>query len=44
MFFEQSGFDLSAPCGDMALRGAETGWGYKLARLPGVIAGMTSRS
>lgn len=36
--FDQSGFDLSAPWGDVALQGAETGWGYMLAKLPGVIA------
>jgi uncharacterized protein YndB with AHSA1/START domain len=44
VFFEQSGFDVSAPWGDVALQGAETGWGYMLARLPGVIAGMAARS
>ena len=37
LVFEQSGFDLSAPYGDQALEGAETGWGYMLAKLPGVV-------
>jgi uncharacterized protein YndB with AHSA1/START domain len=37
--FEQSGFDLSQPWGDAALRGAEKGWKRMLDRLDGVIAG-----
>jgi uncharacterized protein YndB with AHSA1/START domain len=43
VFFEQSGFDVSAPWGGAALQGAEVGWGYMLGRLPGVIAGMAAR-
>ena len=43
-FLEQSGFDLSAPSGHAARQGAQTGWGYMLARLAGVIASMAGRS
>jgi uncharacterized protein YndB with AHSA1/START domain len=39
VFFEQSGFDLSQPWGDEALRGAEAGWTRMLERLAGVVAG-----
>ena len=43
VFFEQSGFDLSQPWGDTALRGAEFGWTRMLERLAGVIAGLAAR-
>ncbi len=39
LFFEQSGFDLSQPWGETALRGAEAGWARMLERLAHVLAG-----
>jgi hypothetical protein len=39
LFFEQSGFDLSQPWGDAALRGADVGWTRFFERLAGVVAG-----
>jgi uncharacterized protein YndB with AHSA1/START domain len=39
-FFEQSGFDLSQPWGNAALRGAEVGWERMLTQLGSVIAGV----
>ena len=43
VFFEQSGFDLSQPWGENALRGAEYGWTMMLERLSGVVEGMAAR-
>jgi uncharacterized protein YndB with AHSA1/START domain len=40
--FEHSGFDLSQPWGEPALRGAEFGWKKMLERLLGVVAGPAS--
>lgn len=42
IFFEQSGFDLSQPWGDTALRGAEAGWKRMFERLSGVIVGLAA--
>jgi uncharacterized protein YndB with AHSA1/START domain len=42
LFFEQSGFDLSQPWGDAALRGADAGWTRFLERLAGVVAGLAA--
>lgn len=39
VYFEHSGFDISQPWGDQALRGAEFGWAKMLERLLGVVAG-----
>jgi uncharacterized protein YndB with AHSA1/START domain len=36
LFFEQSGFDMSQPWGQQALKGAEYGWDRMLAALPKV--------
>jgi uncharacterized protein YndB with AHSA1/START domain len=41
-FFEHSGFDLSQPWGEQALRGAEFGWEKMLERLVGVVASPAS--
>lgn len=38
VFFEHSGFDLSHPFGDHALRGAEFGWGKMLKQLTGTAS------
>jgi hypothetical protein len=38
VFFEHSGFDLSQPWGEPALRGAEFGWEKMLERFVGVVA------
>ncbi|HEY8768772.1 MAG TPA: SRPBCC domain-containing protein [Dehalococcoidia bacterium] len=40
LFFEQSGFDISQPWGDQALKGAEYGWSKMLEQLAGVVAGL----
>lgn len=42
VFFEQSGFDLSQPWGDAALRGADAGWARMLAQLVRVTAGLAA--
>jgi uncharacterized protein YndB with AHSA1/START domain len=39
LIFEHSGFDLSQPWGDDAVRGAELGWDVMLGRLPRTIIG-----
>lgn len=39
LFFEHSGFDLSHPWGQQALRGAEFGWAKMLGQLATVVAG-----
>jgi hypothetical protein len=43
VFFEQSGFDLSQPWGDAALRGAEAGWDRMLVRLGSVLASLAAQ-
>jgi hypothetical protein len=43
LIFEQSGFDLSQPWGDAALRGAGLGWAKMLERLSGVLADLAAR-
>jgi hypothetical protein len=40
VFFEHSGFNISQPWGDQALRGAEFGWVQMLERLLGLVAGL----
>jgi uncharacterized protein YndB with AHSA1/START domain len=40
--FEHSGFDLSHPWGDQALRGAELGWAKMLKQLSAVIMGLAA--
>jgi uncharacterized protein YndB with AHSA1/START domain len=42
VFFEHSGFDVSQPWGDQALRGAEFGWARMLGQLPAVVAGLAA--
>jgi uncharacterized protein YndB with AHSA1/START domain len=43
IFFEQSGFDLSQPWGNAALRGAEAGWKRMLDQLAQVVASAAAR-
>src|SRR5258708_32187815 len=38
--FEHSGFDVSQPGVNQALRGAEFGWAKMLWQLPGAVAGL----
>jgi uncharacterized protein YndB with AHSA1/START domain len=38
LFFEHAGFNVSAPHGGQALRGAEYGWGRMLDKLSAVVA------
>jgi uncharacterized protein YndB with AHSA1/START domain len=40
LLFEHSGFDLSQPRGDQALKGAEYGWSKMLGQLAAVVAGL----
>ena len=42
IFFEHSGFDVSQPWGEEALRGAEFGWAKMLKQLPSVVAGLAA--
>jgi len=42
VLFEHSGFDLSQPRGDQALKGAEFGWAKMLGQLPAVVAGLAA--
>lgn len=42
VFFEQSGFDLSQPWGDAALRGADAGWARMHEQLARVIADLAA--
>jgi uncharacterized protein YndB with AHSA1/START domain len=42
VFFEHSGFDVSQPWGEQALRGAEFGWAKMLGKLPAVVAGLAA--
>lgn len=44
LFFEQSGFDLSQPWGDAALKGAKVGWNMMLEALTRVVAGLAPRN
>jgi len=39
LLFEHSGFDLSVPRGEQAVRGAEYGWAKMLKQLADVVAG-----
>src|SRR5262245_4508243 len=39
VLFEHSGFDVSQPGGEQALRGAEVGWGKMVKQLAAVVAG-----
>jgi uncharacterized protein YndB with AHSA1/START domain len=43
VLFEHSGFDVSQPWVDQALRGAEFGWAKMLKQLPAVVAGLAGR-
>ncbi len=40
LFFEHSGFDVSQPWGNQAIKGAEFGWAKMLGQLPAVVAGL----
>lgn len=42
VLLEHSGFDVSQPRGDQALRGAEFGWAKMLKQLRAVVAGLTA--
>jgi len=42
VFFEHSGFDVSQPWVEQALRGAEFGWAKMLKQLPAVVAGLAA--
>jgi uncharacterized protein YndB with AHSA1/START domain len=42
LFFEHSGFDLSHPMGNQALKGAEFGWAKMLGQLAAVVAGQSA--
>ncbi len=42
VFFEQSGFDITQPWGDTALRGAEAGWTRMFKQLAHVVAGLAA--
>lgn len=42
LFFEHSGFDLSQPFGEQALKGAEFGWAKMLQQLATVVAKRTA--
>ena len=42
VLFEHSGFDVSQPWGDQALRGAEFGWAKMLKQLAAVVAGLAA--
>jgi len=42
VLFEHSGFDVSQPWGDQALRGAAFGWAKMLGQLPAVVAGLAA--
>jgi uncharacterized protein YndB with AHSA1/START domain len=42
LFFEHSGFDVSQPWIEQALKGAEFGWAKMLGQLPAVVAGLVA--
>jgi hypothetical protein len=42
LYFEHSGFDVSQPWVEQALRGAEFGWAKMLKQLPAVVAGFAA--
>ena len=44
LFLEHSGFDVSLPWVEQAVRGAEFGWAKMLGQLPAVVAGMAGGS
>jgi len=43
VLFEHSGFDVSQPWVEQALRGAEFGWKKMLGQLPVVVAGLADK-
>ena len=43
VLLEHSGFDVSQPWAEPALRGAEFGWAKMLKQLPAVVAGLAGR-
>jgi uncharacterized protein YndB with AHSA1/START domain len=43
VLLEHSGFDVSQPWAEQALRGAEFGWAKMLKQLPAVVAGLVGR-
>jgi hypothetical protein len=44
VFFEHSGFDVSVPFGEQALKGAEFGWARMLKQLAVVVAGLSAEN
>ena len=42
VLLEHSGFDVSQPWAEQALRGAELGWAKMLKQLPAVVAGLAA--
>ena len=42
VLFEHSGFDVSQPWGEQALRGAEFGWATMLKQFSAVVAGLAA--
>jgi|SRR5579872_1340609 len=44
LFFEHSGFDVSQPWVEQAVRGAEYGWAKMLGQLPTVVARLAAGS
>jgi uncharacterized protein YndB with AHSA1/START domain len=42
VLFEHSGFDVSQPFGEQALKGAEFGWAKMLKQLVAVVAGLAA--
>src|SRR6516162_7967288 len=42
LFFEHSGFDVSQPWADQAIKGAEFGWAKMLKQLTAVVAGLAA--
>ncbi|HVX14749.1 MAG TPA: SRPBCC domain-containing protein [Pirellulales bacterium] len=42
LFFEHSGFDVSQPWGQQALRGAEFGWAKMLEQLSAIVVGLAA--
>ena len=43
LVFEHSGFDVSHPFGEQALKGAEFGWAKMLKQLTAVVAGLSEK-
>jgi len=42
LYFEHSGFDVSQPFGEQAIKGAEFGWAKMLKQLTAVVAGLAA--